>query len=113
MKAPFDVSALRIVWAEPNFDCKQGPFPGAWQFIVEGRLTEDAPWQCLVDASQNQTDLLIDYRRFETVRIRYARIRILGGPAEMAAGLTDFTLFGTGTPIPEDAPYWKYPEENA
>ena len=63
----------------------------------------------MVDASGNQTDLLIDYRTFETVRIQYARIRILGGPDGMAAGLTDFTLFGLGTPIPDNAPYWKYP----
>ena len=110
LKAPFDVSALRIVWAEPNFDHKQGPFPGAWQFVVEGRLTGNDAWETLVDASGNQTDLLIDYRTFEKKRIQYARIRILGGPAGMAVGLTDFTLFGTGTPIPEDAPSWKYPD---
>jgi hypothetical protein len=77
---------------------------------VEGRLSGNDTWETLVDASGNQKDLLIDYRTFEMKRIQYARIRILGGPAGMAVGLTDFTLFGTGTPIPEDAPYWKYPD---
>ena len=53
-------------------------------------------------------DLLIDYRTFKPKRIRFARLRVLGGPLGMAVGLNDFTLFGKGTPIPPSAPYGKW-----
>ena len=68
--------------------------------ILEGRAKESDPWEILIDASDNQTDLLIDYRTFETKRIKFARLRVLGGPAGMSVGLTDLTLFGRGTLIP-------------
>ena len=103
----FDVSAVRIIWAEPNMDHKNLP-PGPWQYLLEGKAKKDDSWETLVDASANQTDLLIDYRTFGTKRIRFARLRVLGGPAGMAVGLTDLTLFGKGTPIPPEAPYGKW-----
>ena len=49
----------------------------------------------------------IIYRTYETKRIRFARLRVLGGSRGMAVGLIDLTLFGKGTPIPPEAPYGK------
>lgn len=97
--ALFDVSAVRIIWAEPNMDHKTLP-PGPWQYVLEGRTAKSDPWEILIDASENQTDLLIDYRTFEPKRIKFARLRVLSGPEGIGVGLTDLTLFGCGIPIP-------------
>ena len=86
---------------------------GPWEKLgvmldMDGKPYPGAMRELLVDVSGNRTDLLIDYRTFETKRIQFARLRVLGGPRGMAVGLSDLTLFGKGTPIPPDAPYGKW-----
>ncbi len=107
-KALFDISAMRIIWAEPNLDHLANP-PGAWQYVAEARENEKTEWKTIIDATDNQTDLLIDYRIFEQVRAQFVRVRILGGPNGMARGITELTVFGRGLPVPGSAPYGKWP----
>lgn len=44
----------------------------------------------LVDASENNDDLIADYRTFEAVKANAVRLRILGTPKGIEAGLTIF-----------------------
>jgi hypothetical protein len=51
-------------------------------------------WKTLVDASENDTDLCIDYRQFEPVKAYAIRLRILSAPEGITPGLTSLTAFG-------------------
>jgi hypothetical protein len=69
--------------------------PGPFQYVVEylapGNKEE---WKMLVDASENQRDLCIDYRQFAPVKASDLRLRILGSPPGIQPGLVSFTAFG-------------------
>lgn len=76
-------------------DLEAGVLPGPYRYIVE--YTKDfspEEWITLVDASQNETDLAVDYRTFDTVRAKAVRIRILDAPEGITPGLLNFTVFG-------------------
>ena len=45
--------------------------------------------------SENDEDFNIDYRSFEPVLCREARVRIVGCPKGITPGIVSFTLFGT------------------
>ncbi|MBR5680412.1 MAG: hypothetical protein IKX19_07130, partial [Clostridia bacterium] len=73
----------------------KGIDPGPLRYIVE--YAEDpglANWQTLIDASENEEDLPIDYRETEEVRARGVRLRILGSPDGITPGLVSLTAFG-------------------
>ena len=48
----------------------------------------------LIDASDNERDLCIDYRETEKVVARKLRLKILGAPRGIQAGVSNFTAFG-------------------
>lgn len=92
---PWHVSALRILWRDIGMDCSAGVMPGPFRYVVEYADTnkQDA-WQVLVDASENQEDLCVDYRQFAPVKAYALRLRILGAPQGITPGLTSITAFG-------------------
>ena len=61
----------------------------------------DKDWVTVVDASQNETDLAVDYRTFEPTYCAFARIRILGAPEGVTPGLMNFTIFGEAADKPD------------
>jgi len=109
LKSVFDLAAMRLVWAEPNLDFKNAP-PGPFQYILEVREKLDSPWVKVIDAADNPTDLLIDYRTFPLVPAQYVKLTITGAPQGVGIGVTDLCLFGQGRMPGPDAPYGKWPE---
>lgn len=106
LESVFDVSAVRVCWAEPNLNYDAGVKPGPMKYRVEGRATDDAPWTVLLDRTGNGTDLLIDYRTFPTREVRFARLVVTGSPAGVGVGVADFSLFGRGR-LPPAGKYGK------
>ena len=68
--------------------------PGPFQYVVEHRASPSEGWRTLVDASDNQKDLCVDYRTFPTVRATELRLRILSSPSGIEPGVCQFTAFG-------------------
>ena len=95
-RGEFTVSALRLMWAEPNLDYRQGITPGPFRYRVETRLTTDDPWEIALDRSDNDTDMLIEYLTFPPRLARYMRLVILGWPTGLGVGVVDFSVFGQG-----------------
>lgn len=95
LQGAYYISALRIMWKDIGMDLQAGVLPGAYRYVVE--YTQDVfheDWKMLVDASENETDLTVDYRTFDSVRAQAVRIRIVGAPEGITPGLMNFTVFG-------------------
>lgn len=90
----YDISALRIMWKDLGLNLEAGVNPGPFKYVVEYAESMGSDWLTLVDASENETDLVVDYRTFDTVRAAKVRIRILGAPAGITPALINFTVFG-------------------
>ncbi|MBE5816821.1 MAG: hypothetical protein E7315_03765 [Clostridiales bacterium] len=90
-----EVSALRLVWRDVGLDYDNGVLPGPFKYVLEGKKGDE--WVCVVDESNNETDLLIDYRTFEPCVMSEFRLRILGSPKGITPGLINLTLFGRTT----------------
>ncbi|MBQ7336389.1 MAG: family 43 glycosylhydrolase [Clostridia bacterium] len=86
--------SVRLLWRDIGMDVLGGIHPGAFQYVIEYRTLKDAEWRMLVDASQNTTDLCVDYRDFSPVRANSIRLRILGSPRGIEPGLVSLTAFG-------------------
>ena len=88
------VSAVRIVWRDIGMETLDGIDPGPFKYVVEYQAPEGGEWLTLIDASENERDLCVDYRETETVKARKLRLRILGAPRGIQAAVSNFTAFG-------------------
>lgn len=91
----YRVEAIRIIWRDIGMESLDGITPGAFRYTVEYQPPASAAWKMLVDASENERDLAIDYRQFEAVTASALRLRITGTPPGIEPGLCSFTAFGT------------------
>lgn len=92
----YHVHSLRLIWRDIGMECLDGICPGPIQYVAEYATDpEHTQWQTLVDASNNELDLCIDYRQFEPVKAYAIRLRILGAPTGITPGLVSLTAFGT------------------
>lgn len=89
----YRLGAARLIWKDIGMETLDGIYPGAFQYVMEYR-TPDGEWHMLVDASENTTDLAIDYRTFEVEVATAVRLRVLGAPAGITPGVLSFTVFG-------------------
>lgn len=92
-KAQYAVAASRILWKEPGLDYGAGRKPGPVGFLLEA-LVGKGPWQTLIDARDNATDLLIDYRTFPLQRADKVRLTITRRPQGINTGVLELTMFG-------------------
>ena len=72
-----------------------GILPGAFQYLLEYLSPEDNIWHTLVDASENNVDLSVDYRTFDTVLAGSVRLTVLGSPCGIEPAIINLTVFGT------------------
>ena len=107
-KSVFDISAMRLIWAEPHLDHKTAP-PGPFKYRLEARETNKSNWTTIVDMSDNKLDLLIDYKIFPTTPAQFVRLTIQVAPKGVGIGVTDLCVFGKGRMPSPDAPYGKWP----
>ena len=56
--------------------------------------TADGRWMTAVDASENDRDLLADYRELFPARAVAARLEVLGAPSGITPRVVEWTLFG-------------------
>lgn len=78
LQAPYLVGAARIIWRDIGLDYDGGTVPGPIRFILEGRPDNDIDkWITLVDASDNDTELHVDYREIKPVSCESVRLRIM------------------------------------
>lgn len=94
MGTAYDVSAVRLLWRDVGMETLDGIFPGPFQYIVEYRSAPSDTWKILLDASDNQKDLCVDYRTFPAARATELRLRILSSPSGIEPGVCQFTAFG-------------------
>lgn len=102
LQGMYNISALRLMWKDIGLHFDAGIDVGPYRYVVE--YTEEPGgenWKTLVDASENQTNLTVDYRTFSTVRALRVQLRILGTPKGVTPGLLDFTVFGTSSSAQE------------
>jgi len=91
----YTVRSFRIVWRDIGMEILDGVNPGAFQYVVEYADTQPKDhWVTLLDESENEKDLPIDYREFEPVRAFAIRLRILGAPKGITPAVSDFAAFG-------------------
>lgn len=88
------VSSVRIVWRDIGMETLDGIVPGPFKYTVEYQKPDSDEWLMLIDASDNERDLCIDYRETEKVVARKLRLKILGAPRGIQAGVSNFTAFG-------------------
>ena len=93
-EADYVCEAARLIWREAGLDYDAGIVPGPLGYVIEGRI-RGGEWRILLDASDNEEDLLIDYRTFPPVCCRELRLRITAAPAGITPGVISFAVFGT------------------
>ena len=90
----YNIEALRIVWRDIGMETLDGIEPGPFKYVAEYLHNEESEWKTLVDASDNDKDLCVDYRQFEKVTAHKVRLRIVGAPEGIQPGVVSFTVFG-------------------
>ena len=94
LKNMYRVAGIRIMWAEPQLDHKNGIMPGPVKYRVLYQSAKNSPWQIALDCTSNETDMLIDYRTFEPVKARRLKLEITGTHNGQTVGILEFTAFG-------------------
>jgi hypothetical protein len=89
----FHISAIRLWWRDIGLDYDNGILPGPFKFKIEGSL-EDDDWFTIVDKTQNEVDMHIDFLTFDTVEADQVRIVITGWAKGITPALIDATIFG-------------------
>ena len=93
--APYEIEASRIIWRDVGLDYDGGVLPGPFKYRIEYCPDEkETEWHTLVDATQNETDLNIDYRTFPAKTGKVVRLVITGWPEGMTPGVVSFVVFG-------------------
>lgn len=90
----YRVEAIRIIWRDIGMEALDGITPGPFRYVVEYQRPQSDVWEMLVDASENDKDLCIDYRQVRAVTASALRLQILGTPRGIEPGLCSFTAFG-------------------
>ena len=97
LRAPYRWSAVRLCWKDIGLYFDGGVLPGPYRYVVEGY--DGNEWSTLVDASDNDIDLTVDYRTFPERECSAVRLKILGAPEGITPGLLQFTVFGSNEPL--------------
>ena len=90
----YDIYSVRLMWRDVGMDTLNGIYPGAFQYVLESHSPSDNAWHIVLDASDNKTDLCVDYRTVDAASADKVRIRIVGAPEGINPGLINFTAFG-------------------
>ncbi len=97
LRQDFELAAVRILWAELNLDFKRGILPEPVRFKVEFFDAEHHLLPGAVNALDNATDRVVEFRAFGPIKARFVRLSWLAG-RRMEFGLTQCTVFGYPRP---------------
>jgi xylan 1,4-beta-xylosidase len=87
------IQAVRVIWRDVGLDTHHGSMPGPFRYRVELETAKDQ-WTAILDRSESNEDLLIDYREVAPTVGSRARLVILGWPKGITPGVSEFTVFG-------------------
>lgn len=87
------IRSVRIVWRDIGLNTKEGVMPGPFRYRVEAQSGPDR-WITVLDRSQSNDDLLVDYRECPATTATAVRLVIVGAPKGITPGVADFTVFG-------------------
>jgi hypothetical protein len=91
----YEIRSVRIVWRDVGMETLEGIVHGPIKYVVEYAVdSKRVEWKTLIDASENQEDLCIDYRETEPTVAYAVRLKICGVPRGIQPGVVDFTIFG-------------------
>ena len=94
-QSAYNVESLRLIWRDIGMESSAGILPGPFRYVAEYSPSPGCDeWLTLVDASNNDRDMCIDYRQFKPVKAYAVRLRILGAPKGIQPGLVSLTAFG-------------------
>lgn len=88
------IAAVRLMWAEPNLDHRNGICPGAVKYQIYTQPRKGDKWDLLVDCSSNEEDYLIDYKTFDLTKSRRIKLVVLGAAPGAKIGVSEITVFG-------------------
>lgn len=91
--AVYSISSMRVIWRDVGMDIGNNILPGAIQYIVEA-YNEKQEWECVLDMSNNQCDMTIDYRKLKEINATKVRITVKGAPKGIIPGIISFCVFG-------------------
>ena len=90
---PSTVHAARIVWRDVGLDTTRAIFPGPIRYRIEIE-TGRGQWSTIIDRSQSNEDLLVDYRECQPTVGTRARLVVLEWPKGITPAVTELNLFG-------------------
>ncbi len=91
----FEVSAGRICWIEPNLNHKKGNIARPIKYKIEVcQNLEKNHWRVVVDKTDNNKDMFIDYQTFSPIRAQKVRLIVTARSTHINVGISDFTVFG-------------------
>lgn len=94
LRREFALRAIRILWSEVNLDYERGILPEPVKYRLDFyRRGESEPSRTL-DFSDQQEDLVVDFRTFAEIPAQRVRLTILQGDDLVRHGLTQITCFG-------------------
>ncbi len=93
LAADYRVSASRVIWQDTGLNYDKGILPGPVKYKIELSMDEKE-WVTVLDCSENDTDLCIDYRTFPSRVGALARLTILDAPKGIRPGVISFSVFG-------------------
>ena len=87
--------AVRIIWRDVGLSLANGALPGPIKYKLELRDTEESgEWTTVVDRSDSEKDMIIDYRTFPTFRANEAKLTVLDWPEGIKPGVMNISVFG-------------------
>lgn len=92
-KKPFELFSARVIWRDVGLNYTEQILPGPFGYKIEA-LNDNDEWICVLDKSDNQVDMLIDYNQVEDVLTNQVRLVITKKPKNIEPGVVNFTVFG-------------------
>ncbi|MBQ3747809.1 MAG: hypothetical protein II863_10440, partial [Kiritimatiellae bacterium] len=86
------IRSFRVIWRDLGLDTNRGVLPGPYRYRVDYR--SNGVWWTWLDASNNDVDLMVDYREAPEVKADAVRLVVLSAPPGITPGLVEFTVFG-------------------
>ena len=69
--------------------------PGPFKYKIEARHGNDAEWVTVLDESENEKDMLVDYKPIKEMYATEVRLKICGHSENVQPGVISFTVFGS------------------
>lgn len=87
-----EIRAVRLVWKDVGLDPLRGVIAGPYRYRLWARTR--GKWEVWIDASENDRDLLSDYREGRPMEADAVSLEILSAPKGIVPALDEISVFG-------------------